>query len=85
MQKPQDDLNRAHPLELSVQYTPTSQVSQEPLYVAGSNGDASSPREQDTPPGNVPHPLMSSGEMAGEEEDWINIPIHSHPLVNSDS
>ena len=84
--RPQDDPIGAHPLELSVQ-APTSQISQEPLSVAGSNGDASSPREQDPPPTRVNHPLMSSGEMERSEgdEDWVSVSNHSHPLVNSDS
>ena len=88
VQRPQEDLNRPHPLE---QYARTSsQVSQEALTVTGSNGDAMSP--QDTPPASVPHPLMSSGEIerstgGGEDEetDWVNVSVYAHPLVNSDS
>ncbi|CAI7999605.1 hypothetical protein GBAR_LOCUS2749 [Geodia barretti] len=90
VQRPQEDLNRAHPLEQCARTS--SQVSQEALTVTGSNGDAMSPREPDTPPASVPHPLMSSGEMdqstggeGDEEADWVNVSVHAHPLVNSDS
>ena len=89
----QDDLNKAHPLE---QCTQTS-AQQEPLSVTGSNGDAALPREwEDMPPEtSVPHPLMSSEELerqqseggggGQEEQDWVNVPVLAHPLINSDS
>ena len=76
-----DDLNGAHPPEISVQ----APISHEPLSVAGSNGDATSPREQDMPPERVEHPLMSSGEVEKSSEEWVNVSDHTHPLVSSDS